>query len=125
MSWRLPWIGVGWAWVAAIVWLSLTPAPPRAEFAASDKLGHLLAYALLMLWFSSLYRAKKARLAYAAAFVAMGIGLEFVQGSLGYRSYELADMLANALGVAAGWAIALILPRALRGAEKGTRSAGR
>lgn len=122
---RLLLIGIGWAWAAAVVWLSLTPAPPSLAFAASDKLGHFLAYGVLMIWFCSLYRSTRARLVFGLAFVAMGVGLELVQGSLGTRTYERADMLANALGVATGWAIAVILPRALQAAGKGTRSAGR
>ena len=43
-------------------------------------------------------------------FVGMGIALEFVQGALGYRSFELADMAANTLGVAAGWIAAQLMP---------------
>ena len=39
----------------------------------------------------------------------MGVGLEFVQGALGHRSFELADMAANALGVLAGWGAAHFL----------------
>jgi hypothetical protein len=39
----------------------------------------------------------------------MGIALEFAQGALGYRSMELADMAANTLGAAAGWAGARLL----------------
>jgi len=39
-----------------------------------------------------------------------------ISRALGYRSFELADMIANALGVAAGWAAAgiarLRLPQA-------------
>jgi glycopeptide antibiotics resistance protein len=38
----------------------------------------------------------------------MGIALEFVQGALGYRSFEVADMFANTFGVLIGWAIALL-----------------
>ncbi|MBK8019774.1 MAG: hypothetical protein IPK20_25850 [Betaproteobacteria bacterium] len=35
--------------------------------------------------------------------VAMGIVLEFAQGLTGYRFMSLADMAANAAGVALGW----------------------
>lgn len=94
------------------MWLSLTPSPPPVDFTASDKVGHLLAYALLMFWFCRLYRSRKLRTSYGAAFLAMGIGLEFLQGLLGYRSAEALDMAANSIGVAAGWGAALILPRA-------------
>ena len=74
-------------------------------------MGHFLAYGLLMAWFCLLYSARRARLAYGAAFVAMGIGLEVVQGALGYRAYEVFDMCANALGVLLGWGAALALTR--------------
>ena len=98
--------------VAAVVWLSLTPEPPSLDFKESDKVGHFVAYGALMFWFSQLYQGR-ARLFYGAGFIAMGIGLEFVQGALGYRTYEVFDMYANALGVLLGWAAALVLPRAL------------
>ena len=108
---RLVLVAIGWAWAAAIVWLSLTPSPPKIDFQESDKLGHFLAYGSLMLWFCFLYATTKPRIAYAAGFVVMGIGLEFVQRALGYRTYEVLDMVANAVGVLLGWAAALAVPR--------------
>jgi VanZ family protein len=118
---RAVWLAIGWAMVAAIVWLSLTPSPPKVDFEASDKLGHLLGYGTLMFWFSQLYVARKTRISYAAGFAAMGVALEFLQGQLGYRSYEVLDMYANSFGVLLGWDAALILPRVLPGAERETR----
>jgi VanZ family protein len=109
-------VAAGWAWAAAIVWLSLTPAPPDLDVAYGDKLGHFAAYGLLMFWFAQLYLERRTRILYAAAFVAMGIGLEFIQGQLGYRTYEVFDMYANALGVLLGWALGLMFPRMLSGA---------
>ena len=97
-------LALGWAWAAAIVWLSLTPSPPEVDFEASDKLGHLLSYGLLMLWFSVLFRGTKPRAMHAAVFVAMGVALEFAQAGLGYRGFEVLDMLANTAGVFLGWA---------------------
>ena len=104
-------IAAGWGWAAAIVWLSLTPAPPEVDIAHSDKLGHFAGYGLLMFWFAQLYQQRKSRIAYALGFVAMGVGLEFLQGQLGYRTYEVFDMYANALGVLLGWTAAIVLPR--------------
>jgi VanZ family protein len=106
-------LAAGWAWAAAIVWLSLTPAPPDLDIEHGDKLGHFAAYGLLMFWFSQLYLQRKTRIAYAMGFVAMGIGLEFMQGQFGYRTYEVFDMCANTLGVLLGWAAALIIRKPL------------
>ena len=108
---RRVWVALGWAWAAAIVWLSLTPAPPEVEVEYGDKLGHFIAYGVLMFWFSQLYLRRTTRIAYAAGFIALGVGLEFTQGALGYRTYELFDMYANALGVLLGWAAALVFPK--------------
>jgi VanZ family protein len=110
---RPVWLALGWVMVGAVVWLSLTPSPPKVDFEQSDKLGHLLSYGALMFWFSQLYTGRKTRTLYAAGFAAMGVALEFVQGQLGYRTYEVFDMCANALGVLLGWAAAAILPQVL------------
>ena len=104
-------VAAGWAWVAAIVWLSLTPRPPEIALPQGDKLGHFAAYGLLMFWFTQLYLQRRTRIAYAAGFVALGIGLELAQGALGFRTYDVFDMYANTLGVLLGWAAALCLPR--------------
>jgi VanZ family protein len=106
-------LAAGWAWAAAIVWLSLTPAPPGVDMEHGDKIGHFAGYGLLMFWFSQLYGRRTTRIAYAAGFVALGIGLEFLQGQLAYRAYDVFDMYANALGVLLGWAAALMIRKPL------------
>ena len=107
-------VAVGWALVGAILWLSLTPQPPHVDFEQSDKVGHFIAYGGLMFWFCQLYRNARTRLAYAAGFIAMGIAIEFLQRASGYRSFEVMDMVADAIGVLLGWAAALALPRLLK-----------
>jgi VanZ family protein len=67
-----------------------------------------------MLWFCLLYASRASRIAYACLWIGMGIGLEFAQGHLGYRSYEPLDMLANTLGVLIGWALAFAVPQGLQ-----------
>jgi VanZ family protein len=104
---RALWLALGWALAAAIVWLTLTPTPPRIDLEQGDKLGHLAGYGALMFWFCQLYAGRGARLGYAAGFALMGVALEFAQGALGVRTFETADMLANVAGVALGWALAL------------------
>jgi len=103
-------VAVGWALVAAIVWLSLTPKPPQIDIEQGDKLGHFLAYGGVMFWFARLYVRMKVRALYAAGFIAMGIAIEFVQGWTGYRNFEVADMVADGLGVFLGWTIAHFVP---------------
>jgi len=106
-------LALGWGWAATIVWLSLTPSPPQVDVQFGDKIGHFGAYGLLMLWFCLLYSSRNTRTRYAAAFIAMGIGLEFVQGWLGYRTFDVMDMAANTIGVLLGWVGALLLKKIL------------
>jgi len=122
---RSLWLAAGWAMVAAIVYGSVMHSPPSLGFAQGDKIEHLGSYGLVMFWFCQLYAGRRIRLGYALGFVALGVALEFVQGWLGYRDFEVADMVADAAGVALGWGAALIFPAALPGAGKGTRSPGR
>ena len=82
--------------------ISLPVAPPQAQ---SDKVGHVIAYSVLMFWFCQLYTSRGARFFLGLALFGMGCGLEFVQHAVG-RSFEYQDMLANAAGIAAGWAAA-------------------
>jgi len=103
---RRAWLILGWILVALIIYLSLTPAPIQVSMELGDKYGHVLAYAVLMFWFTNLYERIALRVRLAIGFVAMGIALEFVQRWTGYRSFEVADMAAGVAGVAAGWIVA-------------------
>ena len=115
MKLRSLWLAAGWAMVAAIVYGSVMHSPPSLGFAQGDKIEHLGSYGLVMFWFCQLYAGRRIRLGYALGFVALGVALEFVQGWLGYRDFEVADMVADAAGVALGWATALVFPRTLPG----------
>ena len=106
---RILGLALGWGWAATIVWLSVTPSPPQIDVQFGDKIGHFGAYGLLMLWFSLLYPGLRARALHATAFIAMGVGLEFVQGWLAYRTFDTMDMAANTIGVLLGWGAAVIL----------------
>lgn len=92
--------------VVLVTYLSLTPAPVEPEIEQGDKFLHILAYMVLMSWFANLYDIPAQRAGLAAGFVLLGISLEFFQQWTGYRSFELADMAAGAIGVAIGWALA-------------------
>lgn len=97
------WKAAGWLLVLAIIALSLTPAPPDLGVNQGDKLGHLATYGLVTLWFAQPYTAPRQRIWLAIGMVALGIALEYAQRATGYRSFEVADMVADALGVAIGW----------------------
>ncbi|MDD5329372.1 MAG: VanZ family protein [Sulfuricella sp.] len=89
--------------IIAIVYFSLTPTPPEIDVTEGDKLGHLAAYGLAMLWFAQLYTERWPRRWLALGLVALGVALEYAQDATGYRTFDVADMLADAAGVALGW----------------------
>ena len=71
-----------------------------------DKLYHLLAYFTVMFWFVQLYHGGRQQLMYAAGFIAMGVGLEYVQSFDPQRYSEWQDMVANSTGVVVAWLMA-------------------
>lgn len=97
------WLEAGWLLVAAIVFLSLTPAPPDLGVDQGDKIGHFAAYGLTTLWFAQVYTARHQRVRLVIGMVVMGIAMEYAQRATGYRSFEVADMLADATGAGLGW----------------------
>ena len=102
---RISWLVLGWLWVAVIFYLSLMPHPPEPlHFWNADKLEHALVYGLLMLWFCQVYIQRSSRRVLAVLLIAMGIMIEYLQRETGYRTFDYADMLANAAGVLVGWA---------------------
>lgn len=113
------WKAAGWGLVLAIIAFSLMPSPPDLGVNQGDKLGHLAAYGLTTLWFAQPYTGRRQRIGLALGMVALGIALEYGQRATGYRSFEVADMLADALGVAIGWLLAPPrLPNLLSQVEK-------
>jgi len=101
---RKAWLALGGLWIAAVVYLSLIPNPPEmVRFPGVDKLQHVLAYGLLMLWFCQMYVIRTQRLLLTGLLIALGIAVEFMQETTGYRYFEFTDMLANAAGVMLGW----------------------
>ena len=105
-------VALGWLMVAAIVALSLGPAPDTGlEVPYEDKWGHLLAYGSLMGWFALLYRGWPARSGYLLGFLLLGIGLELIQSQVAGREGSAADVLANLTGLGLGLALSLPIGR--------------
>jgi len=100
------WQLLGLGFVALVIYLSLMPDPPDPGVPEGMKIGHVLAYAWLMVWFAQIYRSSIARYRLAATFCLMGIVLEYLQGLTDYRGFEYSDMVINSAGVALGLLLA-------------------
>ncbi len=109
LKFRFLWLTMGYALVALVVYLSLTSSPVDLElsFPYEDKIFHAFAYFTLMAWFSQIYHDRFQRNMIAVLFVFMGIALEYLQGFDPNRYFEFGDMVANSIGVALGFSIAL------------------
>ena len=86
-----------------VIWLSLTPEIEfSCDFVNADKVYHMLAY----LWLSALpffvFSRPGGALTGALTMIFLGIALEFVQAHVPGRSFSVADMAANSLGVILG-----------------------
>jgi hypothetical protein len=104
---RRLWLAVAWFGVGLLIFLSLTPDPPEIDLGNyGDKYEHIAAYAVLMLWFCQMYVSVAQRRWTAMLLLALAVGLEFVQRATGYRTFEIADMAAGALGIGMGWLLA-------------------
>jgi len=103
------WLGAWWAMIAAVIVGSLLPAlllpdlPP-----GSDKLEHLLGYAILSATAVQLFGTRAAVLRAGMFLVALGVAIEIAQGTLtSTRSMDVNDAIANTLGVCLGLASVL------------------
>jgi VanZ family protein len=115
---RAAWLAIAWLLVAAVIYLSVTPQPIEIPLDEGDKYGHLIAYGTLMLWFAQLYE-RSARWVATLGLIALGVALEYVQRSTGYRTFDVWDMAADAAGVLIGFALAPPrLPNFLEVAER-------
>ena len=96
------WLALGWLIVLAVIFLSLiSSVPVNIPVQFSDKLGHFIAYAVLMGWFVQLFQSRGILIIHAVLLIGMGVGLEFAQ-EYHSRHLEYADMVANTIGVLFG-----------------------
>jgi VanZ family protein len=102
---RRIWLLLGWGMVASVFVLSLIPLNVDLE-EGRDKIAHFTAYGSMVFWFAMLFEGRARQAGIAVAFAAMGVAIEFLQGMTGYRSFEVADMIANGIGAALGWGLA-------------------
>jgi VanZ family protein len=102
------WVLASYGLVATVIWLSLTPSDVPASVGNLDKWGHALAYCVLTTWFAGFHsRARHWRV--AAWLFALGAALEVAQAGMRVgRTGELADLLANTLGIGIGAAVSTL-----------------
>ena len=101
---RRLWSWLGWLMVVSVLVLSLMPLSVDLS-EGRDKVSHFVAYGSLMFRFGMLFPGLRNQVISALGFVAMGIAVEYLQRMTGYRSFDVADMVANAIGVAIGWVV--------------------
>lgn len=93
-----------WACLLAVVALSLSPVqnlPPQV-FSLWDKAQHAGGFTVLTLLGLLAYPQRAMTL--LAAMLALGVGIEVAQSATGWRYGDVADWLADAVGVAAAYA---------------------
>lgn len=89
--------------VFSVLVLALVPAPPRLFTTGWDKSNHFLAFSV-MAWLGG--KAFPQRLVFVLlGLLAYGALIEILQSLSPTRSAEWFDLVADALGIALGWAI--------------------
>lgn len=92
-----------WVCVLAILVMSLMPPVPQMPTTGWDKSNHMLGFAVLMLLGRWAYPGRTVLL--VCTLLAYGALIELLQSLTPARFAEWADLLADALGLFAGWAL--------------------
>ncbi len=101
MRWRHLGLGVWLSLIAVTIYGSLAhPAQVSANLASQDKLMHGLVYGLMMFWFVQLTLRHRTNWLGALFLLCLGGSLELLQSLSPVRQAELADLLANTVGIA-------------------------
>ena len=98
-------LGVLGATLMPAVWFWSDRVQLAHWFGSIDKWAHFLAFFALALWFAGLYQRQR-YWRVALGLLAFGVLIELCQRAVGYRSAESLDVLADALGIVAGLAVA-------------------
>ncbi len=92
--------------LVGIAWLALTPSAPTMP-GQSDKLGHLLAFLTLAFLADFAFPRRGFDANKVLPLLGFGLGIELIQSTLPHRFGSVADLLADAAGLAL---YALLLP---------------
>ncbi len=100
------WQAAGYALIIVLTVNSLVPWPQLEDAPDHfDKWLHGGAYLILTLWFCGVHE-RRHWLLVVAGLLLLGAAIELAQGRTGYRQADLADMAANASGIAVGLGLA-------------------
>jgi len=102
LAYRRHWLTLGVGLVLIVIVSTLAPGGMPARFPGVDKIEHVAAYLVLMVWFAGL-QPRRAWRWLALALLAMGVLLELAQGAMHMqRTADVRDVLANATGIGLG-----------------------
>ena len=106
LRFRRFWWTAGLLSLVIIMYQALKPLPGDLIIVMwSDKMWHMFAFVFLFLWFAGLLESRNfPRL--AAILFFYGLAIEFLQIYTPNRNVELADAIANVLGILIGWWLA-------------------
>lgn len=104
------WTVIGVAILAGIWVGSLMPIERLPRVGGGDKLHHFAAYAACGFWWCLFATTWRARIGWTIGLALMGGVIEVLQGASGYRHFEVADMIANAMGAVTGGTLATLMP---------------
>ena len=96
------WFVTAFFLLAIIVYLSIARTSVQLPGDEGGRYGHVAAYASLMFMFARIYATTRWRGVIGLTLVMIGVTLEFVQAATGYRTFEYADIVADAIGVTLG-----------------------
>jgi len=92
-----------WMCALAILVMSLMPPVPQMPTTGWDKSNHMLGFATLMLLGRWAYLGRTAVM--VSGLLAYGASIELLQSLTPFRFAEWGDLLADAIGIFAGWAV--------------------
>ena len=107
IAWKL----LFWFILALLLYLTLTPTPPKPiSFNQIDKLYHFSAFAGFTFVFTIAFRQIKSGYILLLSII-LGIVIEVIQYYIPNRGFSIADMIADLIGVLAGfWLARKIMP---------------
>lgn len=97
------WLMLGFGLVLVTLVLMLIPNAPSVKVLSFfDKIEHVSAFLVLMMWFAQLFH-RSYHVWIAIALILFGVTAEFLQEAGGHRTFEVGDIAADMAGVLIGW----------------------